>query len=248
MISPKIFLAYPIIGFTLCLSTIFPPIVGAEDSMIQLVKVDSAQGKATTYISSSSTCIKGNGKSVIEERYPEDFSSIKIDGAFTVTIALQQQKTLSLKGDENLLSHFVTTVKDQTLLISTRGLLCPEISPEIHITNDLLASLSVDGATDIRIADLDNKTFVVQLDGASDLSLSGASEQFMSKLEGSSTLRASELETQDTTVTINGVGKALVNASRKLDAEIKGVGDILYAGKPSILNERISGVGHIEPY
>ena len=248
MVLLKFFLAYPIIGFFSCLWLILSPIVGAEDSMTQQAKVDFTLAENTTRKSSFSNCIKGNGQAVVETRLPADFSNIKIDGAFTVVVELQQQKTLTVKGDENLLPRFVTKVEDHTLLISTQGALCPMISPEIRITNDFLARLSADGATDVHITKLNNKTFVVHLDGTSDLNLSGTSEQFTSMLEGSNTLHAGELQTQDTTVTIDGVGKALVNASRKLVAKIKGAGDILYTGNPQTLDQQIYGAGKIEPY
>ena len=240
--------AYPIIGCSFCLSLIFSPFVGAEDTMTQQAKIDSTQVENTAHISSFSNCLKGNGKAVVQTRFPQDFSNIKIDGVFTVIIELQQQRTLTVKGDENLLPHVVTTVEDHTLLVSIQGSLCPEISPEIRITNDYLARLSAGGVTDIRVANLENKTFTVHLDGSSDLNLSGTSEKFTSLLEGSNRLLAGELQTQDTTVTIDGAGKALVNASRKLVAEIHGAGDILYTGNPLILDQRIYGAGHIEPY
>ncbi len=236
-----------IMGLSFGLWLTFVPVVFAELSMNEQTIMVLSQKEGTGQISSFSNCLKGNGKAVTETRSLPDFSMIKIDGIFTVTIELQQQKAVTVKGDENLLPRFATKVEDGTLVVSADGSICPKVSPEIQITNDILDRLSANGATDIHISNLKNKTFTVHLDGSSDLKISGETEKFTGLLEGSNELLAGDLQSQESTVTIDGAGDAVLNVSKKLIAEINGAGDILYIGNPSIIEKRINGAGDIEP-
>ncbi len=238
--------ACQVIGVSLCLLLMHLPNVSAEVSIIQSSMLDVSQEKETTHDSSLSNCIKGNGNAVTQTRPLADFSDIKIDGVFTVIIELQQEKTLTVMGDENLLPHFLTKVEDHILHVSEQGSICPQIFPEIRVTSDSLAKLSADGAVDIHISHLNNKTFVAHLDGASHLNLFGTSKKFTSILAGSNTLLAGEFESQEATITIDGAGEAVLNVSRKLIAEINGVGDIVYTGNPSIVERHINGAGDVE--
>ena len=219
----------------------------AGDSMSQQSRSGVFQQNSTTHVSSHSHCHEGNGKAMTQARPLTDFSAINIDGAFTITIELQQERTLTIKGDENLLSRFVTTVEGQTLFVRTQGAICPKISPEIRLTNDSLISLLADGSTDIQISHLKNTTFTVNAGGSSDLKLSGTSEKFIGTFEGANSLRAREFQTQETTIRIHGTGEAVLNVSKKLVAEVNGVGNIQYVGNPPIVEKHITGAGNIEP-
>ena len=236
---------YFVMGFSLCLWQICSTLVSAEIRVTQTSTVNLSPQDGT--VSSFTTCIMGNGKEVTEQRWLTDFSEIKIDGAFAVNIDIQPGRSIMVTGDENLLSRYETTVQNGTLVVSTHGAVCPGVPPKIRMTNDALATLLADGSADISISHLDNRTFAVQLDGASELHLSGKSEKFTSRLRGANTLDASEFQSQETMISIDGAGEALVHAEQKLVAEIKGVGSILYGGHPHTIEQRIYGTGTIQP-
>ncbi len=233
---------YFIMGFSLCLWLTCSTLASADMTVTQQNTVHGSQENASV-----TTCLAGNGKEVTERRSLADFSKIKIDGAFTVSIDIQLQENVIVTGDENLLSRYTTTVQDGLLVISSRGVMCPRIPPKIRVTNDTLATLLADGSADISISGLDNRTFAVQLDGASELQLSGKSQKFTSRLRGSHTLRAEGFQAQEMKVTIDGTGEAWVHAENKLVAEIKGAGHILFAGNPHTIEQRIYGTGTIRP-
>ncbi len=236
---------YFVIGFPFCLLQICSTLVSAEVRVTQTSTVNLSREDDT--VSSFTTCIVGNGKEVTEQRRLTDFSEIKIDGAFTVNIDIQPGRSLMVTGDENLLSRYETTVQNGRLFVSTHGVVCPGVPPKIRMTNDVLAILLAEGSADISISHLDNRTFAVQLDGASELQLSGKSEKFIGRLRGGNTLNASEFQSQETMISIDGAGEALVHAEQKLVVEIKGVGNILYGGHPHTIEQRIYGTGTIQP-
>ncbi len=234
------------IGLLLYLLLSFSPNVLAQSTTVHLAMLDESHETDMTSVSRVSSCITGNGKAVTQTRALGEFSQIQIDGSFKVSVELQQPNTLTVMGDENLLTSFVTNVKDHTLFVSTQGSICPTVAPEIRVTTTALAQLSADGVVDIRVSHLKNKTFIALLDGSSDLNLSGTSEKLTAILAGANTLQAGKFETLDTTVTIDGAGEAIVNVSRKLIAEINGAGDIVYTGNPSIVERHIHGAGDVE--
>ncbi len=234
-----------VIGISVCLGLLWAALVAAEVSETQQSTIHLPQESEAA--SSLTTCIMGNGNEVTKPRSPIDFSDIKIEGSFTVLIDIQPERSLSITGDENLLSRYTTTVQEGTLFVSSHGVLCPRIPPKIRMTNHMLASLIAEGSADISISHLENQIFLTQLDGTSNLHLTGKSEKFISRLRGSNTLQAGEFQTQETMVTIDGAGQAWVHAAQKLVAEIKGTGNIRYAGAPHTINQRVYGAGNIQP-
>jgi len=72
----------------------------------------------------------------------------------------------------------------------------------------------------------------------------GSTDSLRVSIPGSGDLRADGLTARDAAVTIDGSGKALVNATGTLDASIAGSGSIAYLGDPEV-SRRIDGSGEI---
>lgn len=191
-------------------------------------------------------CVEGSGKEHADIRDIAAFSEIKIAGIFEVTIDLQKKSSLTVRGDDNILPLVSTEVKGKTLTIRANRSICPKVNLAVQISTEYLDRLTADGATGITITKMNNKEFSATVNGSSDMQISGETGKFFLKIDGTGTVLAENLHAKETEVFIDGAGDAVVYASRKLVAEISGVGDIRYHGNPPEVTKRINGVGEIE--
>jgi hypothetical protein len=101
------------------------------------------------------------------------------------------------------------------------------------------------GAGDIKIDSLVADYLDVNISGAGNIEIAGKVEIQMIDLNGLGKYDAADLESQVTTITINGAGGAEVWAQKALNVTINGAGDVDYFGDPSLTRE-INGLGSIK--
>ncbi len=195
----------------------------------------------------ASGCVEGSGKEQTDVRDLAAFTEIIIDGVFEVTIDFKKKPSLVIRGDDNILPYISTEVKGQILTIHSNRSICPKRNLVVQISTAHLDRLTADGADDITIVKMNNREFAAALNGSSDLRVSGETGKFSVTIDGTGTVLAENLLTEETEIFIDGSGEAVVHASRKLTAEISGAGDIRYYGNPPDVTKNIDGVGDIEP-
>jgi len=189
--------------------------------------------------------VEGNGIAKKENRKVGIFSSVEVDGAFNVYIECRKKQDLELSGDSNILPHIITRVKGNTLQITTGKTICPKVLLEVRISAENIEKAIASGAVDLSISGVDNNNLDIEVDGAGDIKAAGKTKNFKINVSGSGDVKAKELKAENVEVSVNGAGNAIVYASRKLNAEINGAGDISYYGNPKEVSENISGVGDI---
>lgn len=211
--------------------------------------------------------IRGNGK-LIEKYYDiEEFKEIELKGGFNIVLIKGDKESLAIETDENLHQYiFVEDSNDKLELSSGRDVILRPTELNIEITYKSLEKISTYGASkilskglitsDSLIIDLSGaasgeinistEQLVTVVSGAADLTLTGNSLSHKAILSGASNLKASELITKNTDITLNGAGAAIVHASGKLKAQLSGVGSIKYLGNPVTKNTNISGIGQIK--
>ena len=90
------------------------------------------------------------------------------------------------------------------------------------------------------------KSFIGQMNGAGSLEVIGLCKQTKLSVKGVGSAQASNLVSEDTFVTLSGVGYAEVFANNKLEAKLNGIGSIKYAGNPTHKNFELNGIGSIK--
>ncbi len=198
--------------------------------------------------SGSSGCgggVEGNGIAKTENRNVSAFSNVEVDGAFNVYVECRKKQKLEVSGDSNILPHIITRIKGNTLQITTSKTICPKKLLEVRVSADNIEKVTASGAVDLSISGVDNNKLDLEIDGAGDIKASGKTKNFRVDVSGSGDLKAKDLKAENVEVSINGAGNAVVNASKKLKAEINGAGDIVYYGNPKDVIQEISGAGDI---
>ncbi len=209
--------------------------------------------------------VYGSGNIVTETRDLEEFSSLRLEMAGTVTVELADSQSVSVSVDDNILEYVETVLRADTLVIRVRNnaqlteydldialamadltaLLCPGVgtirsSSEIDVDALRVSILGVGSVVlDVTVDRLE--TF---MPGFGTLDYTGTAAQHTISISGTGTVSAYNLATADCNIDISGSGSVLVTAVNTLDVSISGAGTVYYKGNPTI-TDTISGDGQI---
>jgi len=210
--------------------------------------------------------IKGNGNIVSENRDLSSFTGVHVGGAFDVVIKKGNSHKAEIEADENLMSHIIMEVKDNTLKIKTEGSVQKVSKLSIVLTMKNLDHLSVSGAADVKSSDewssdqfdlsasgasdvdlrVNTDKFKCAISGSSDLELKGKTGDMSVNLSGASDLRAKDFQARSINIQASGSSSAHVYASDALMASASGSSDISCEGSPSKKDVKTSGSADID--
>lgn len=214
--------------------------------------------------------VKGNGNVVSIERSVGDYDGIGVSGWFDVELVDGNEGELTLKGEENLLEHIVTEVKNGKLSIKVEkgyNLKPTSWKEGIYITvpvesvNSIALSgsgdivgkttlktdsfkTSMSGSGDITL-DVNVSSISASMSGSGDITLSGSTGDFDATISGSGDIKAYELSADNVDATVSGSADIKVTANKMLKARVSGSGDISYKGNPGKVDTKTSGSGDI---
>lgn len=188
--------------------------------------------------------VKGNGNRQVQKRDVAQFTSISTEGAFTIEVAAQQDVSLEIEGDENILPLITTDVSgNQLKLGSTQGYSTSEpIVVKISVPN--LEALSVDGAGKLNIKGLKNDKFSIQANGAAQINVSGVTKELKIDTNGATKIDTHSLTASRGVVDSKGVSSIEVDVKDQLDITISGPSTVTYGGNPTV-NKTVNGPGRV---
>ena len=185
---------------------------------------------------------------------PLDLSTYtKIDASGATTIVYNNSDSLSLtfSGKTEDVNNIETRIIDGTLFIKSKGNIKSPVT--VRINGNKLNSVALSGATNFSInnkfvtdsftlessgasyftaVDLNTKKTKATISGASNVTLSGTSENFSSDVSGASALKAYKFIANTAQITSSGASSAKVFASQKLVANATGASTIKFKGDP----------------
>jgi hypothetical protein len=225
---------------------------------------------AILFIAGLSSCkmITGNGNVIKKTRDPGIFTKVHSSGSADVEIIPGSNCSVTVEDDENLLPYLETEVEDGTLNIHYRD----EVSvsndhAKIYVTAPTLSEVSTSGASNIMVssilknsskisfstsgagnidAGVDAPAISVIISGVGTVKLQGHTKDFDCDISGVGHAACGNLESENTTVSVSGVGDAHVFASVHLSATVSGTGSIYYRGNPQNPEIHTSGVGSVK--
>ncbi len=121
-------------------------------------------------------------------------------------------------------------------------------SGDINVNNVEAKSLDtrVQGSGDVKFGEVKAGQVSIAVAGSGDISAAGTADKVIIELSGSGDVRAGRLIARDVDVKVVASGDADVYATEKLNASVRGSGDIRYAGAPKNVSKEIKGSGSIE--
>src|SRR6185437_13903769 len=189
---------------------------------------------------SSCKMISGNGNVKKETRNPGTFTKIHSSGTADVVITSGINCAVTVEDDDNLLPYLETNVENGTLQIHYKdGVSVTNDHAKIYVTAPTLSGVATSGTSNITVSGLlqnpgkisfktsgvgniegevDAPAISVSVSGAGTVKLRGRTKDFDCELSGVGHADCGNLESENTTVSVSGVGDAHVFASVHLNA------------------------------
>ena len=190
------------------------------------------------------TEIRGNGKRELQKREIPAFTSIATNGAFTVEITCQKDRSLEVEGDENVLDFVTTEVGSNILRIENRQNYSVSEPVRIRISVPNLEGLSVNGGGRFDVKGMNNDKFEIDSNGAPAITVAGTTKMVDISANGAGKVDTQNLHATRAVVDARGVAKIDLDVSDQLDVEISGPSSVTYKGNPSV-NKNIHGPGKL---
>lgn len=204
-----------------------------------LLRYDVFQG------SSQSTATQGSGVAAAQTRTVSAFNAVDLAGTSNVTILVGGKQLVVVRGDDNLLGHVTTTVRNAKLVVGTRGSFTTATPMSVEIGVPALDALTLSGSGSVTAENIRAQSLTVTLTGSGLLRAGGTANRLDVSLGGSGDAQLEQIVARDVHAVLSGSGRIVVYATTKLDASVPGTGTILYSGNPSHVTTNISGQGAI---
>ncbi|SVE55027.1 uncharacterized protein METZ01_LOCUS507881 [marine metagenome] len=190
--------------------------------------------------------INGSGVSMVETRVDSNYSALDINIAFDqIIVHCGLGDSTKIVGDDNIVPHIITKVKDDVLYISSVQEFETKTESVLTIHIQTLDTLSFKGVGEITVDKLDNQMFYCDFMGVGSCTLSGKVNNFTMNMNGVGSVNAKELIANIVDANVNGVGSAEVYAIDSLYAAVNGIGGLTYYGNPKkkeISNSFLGGI------
>ncbi len=214
---------------------------------------ETSSGSSSSSSSRGSSGTSGSGERVVgsgivktESRQVEGFDKLSVDGSSEVFIEQGDEESLTVEAEDNLLPLLVSEVDGDRLTLGLRPNSSISASHPIifRLKVRSLTEIGASGAGIINGSKLATERLEIRSSGAVKTVLSGTAGTLNLTISGTGSFDGRDLKGRAAAVTISGAGKAVVNASDRLDARISGVGSISYVGDPQV-DRQVSGLGTI---
>lgn len=190
--------------------------------------------------------VKGSGNIAVEKRNTGDFSSIDVGGAFAVEIEAGKDFSLEVEADDNLLPLITTEVSNGTLRIDSNKRFSTGNRIKVRVSAPDIERLEVSGASKANLNNVQNEKLVVDVGGASGVTVKGTTGVLIIDMGGASQVNASGLVTKKTVVDGGGASSAKVNVAEELIVDLGGASRLSYQGNPAEIKKSTSGASRIK--
>ncbi len=192
--------------------------------------------------------IKGDGNIISNFRNELDasFSAIDSDGVFELNVLNNNNFSVEIRTDKNIMPYINTEIKNNTLIIRSTKNVSTNYGIKVSISTPNVDKITIAGSSALAMNGFNKLTkFSLKITGSSEAKLSGVVEEFIALVIGASELDAEDFKTKKTTITLKGSSEGIVWVSRQLDATLDGAGDLLVHGNPKTISKKVRGVGEI---
>lgn len=116
----------------------------------------------------------------------------------------------------------------------------------VRITAPEINGLALDAPGDVTLTGLRQDRLTLKAQAPVDLDAEGKVRQVFASVAGPGNMDLGQLEAEDATVRLDGVGNLTIGATGTVDVEINGIGNVSLVRKPGTLRSSIHGLGSID--
>jgi hypothetical protein len=198
--------------------------------------------------------VRGDGKRLNKTYALANFTAIKINGTYNVTLVQGNTNEVRVVGDGNIIPIVKVESKDNVLNISTSQPFLSDSGINIFVTFSELKNITISGAMILnsqqklafdKLTLTDDGASIVNLEmncvaltleskGNTTYNLSGATVDLNVDISGSSVLNSKNLLADKAIITTDGSTVCNVNVLTSIDVTAKGTSEVNYYGTPEV--------------
>jgi hypothetical protein len=175
------------------------------------------------------------------------FKGIAVHGPVSLTVEAGKSYSLKVYGDPRFIARVTSEVVDGELRLdmkdSTRNSI--ESSDRVVVTLPALQTFKGEGAGVMRLTNVRGERLDVNYRGAGRLAIDGEVRQLTLRAQGVGEVDTKALIAQEADVSFEGIGSVNIYAKDKLNANVRGMGNLTYYGNPRVVNKSVSGIGSV---
>jgi hypothetical protein len=213
--------------------------------------------------------ITGSGKVVTQEEAITGFDMVDVSHAFKVDISQDEEFSVVVHVDDNLVQYLQVVKQGDTLKIGLKPgpiYITRDATMHAEVSMPQLTGLDLSGGSQASITgfkstqalavglsgassvhgDIEARDASFDLSGSSDATLTGSGQDVTIDVSGASKIDLAEFPVADAKVDASGASQVTVNPSGRLDVNASGASHVYYLGSPSLGTIDTSGSSTVE--
>ncbi len=205
----------------------------------------------------------GSGKIISEKRTVGNFTGINVSNAFEVEVKIGPVQEVTVDADDNLIKYIQTEVSGSSLRIKTEDLHnLHNAHLKVYITTPEVKAITASAAASVKVLDLVKAAGALSFDvssaahieaevdapevkagasSAGSVTLRGKTKNCKAEASSGAVIKASDLLSENTDVSVSSGATARVYASVSLVVEASSGGAVMYYGAANVKQSTSSG-------
>jgi hypothetical protein len=175
------------------------------------------------------------------------FQAVSVNGPVSLTVEAGKAYSLKVTGNKTFITRITHKVVDGELRLGFKDSSHKGISSNerIVVTMPELHTFKGEGAGEMLLKNIKGERLDVHYMGAGRLAIDGQVQRLHLRAKGVGEVDAKALIAQEADVTFEGIGDVSIHAKQKLNASVRGIGNLSYYGNPPVVNKTVSGIGSV---
>jgi hypothetical protein len=182
-----------------------------------------------------------------QARQVSSFKGITVHGPVNLTVEAGKSFSLKVYGEARFIDRVTSEVVNGELRLGMKEGSRNNIDSgdRVVVTMPALQTFRGEGAGLMRLTNVRGERLDVNYHGAGRLAIDGEVRELRLHAQGVGEVDTKALLAQDANVTFEGIGNVNIYAKDKLNASVRGLGNLTYYGNPRVVNKSVSGIGNV---
>ena len=175
------------------------------------------------------------------------FKGVAVHGPVNLTVEAGKSYSMKVYGDPRFIERVTSEVVDGELRLNMKDSPRTNIDSgdRVVVTMPALQTFKGEGAGLLRLVNMRGEQLDVNYRGAGRLAIDGEVRELRLRAQGVGEVDTKALRAQDADVSFEGIGAVHIYAKNKLNANVRGMGNLTYYGNPRVVNKSVSGIGSV---
>lgn len=175
------------------------------------------------------------------------FKGVAVHGPVNLVVEAGKSYSLKVHGDPRFIERVTSEVVDGELRLNMKDNQRSNIDSgdRVVVTMPALQTFKGEGAGLLRLTKMRGEQLDINYRGAGRLAIDGEVRELRLRAQGVGEVDAKALLAQEADVSFEGIGAVHIYARDKLNASVRGMGNLTYHGNPRVVSKSVSGIGSV---